>query len=82
MGCDFVTVLNLEDNEKYYINGKYDYVEAVYSNDNESVCLCMQNLYNIFRVRCLQQFKFNEGDFVEIGKIVGTRNYNCYMNEI
>jgi len=24
------------------INGKYDYVEAVYSIDNESVCLCMQ----------------------------------------
>jgi WD40 repeat protein len=38
-GCDGITVINLENNRNYYITARFDYVEAVYSIDNETLCL-------------------------------------------
>ena len=79
--CDFINVLNIENENEYYISAKYDYVEAVYSIDNETFCLCTQDLYNIFRGKYSQQFKFEEDDFVEVGKITATGICNCYITD-
>ena len=79
--CDVIKVLNIENDKEYYIHAKYDYVEAVYTIDNESFCLCTQDLYNIFRGRYSQQYKLEEDDFVEVGKITVTGICNCYMTD-
>ena len=34
--CDYICVLNLETGKEYLIYGSFDYVEAVYSMDNET----------------------------------------------
>ena len=80
-GCDGITVINLENGINYYITARFDYVEAVYSIDNETLCLCTQNLYTFFRGRYSQQYKLEEDDFVEIGEIISTGTCNCYMND-
>ena len=53
----------------------------MYSVDNETFCLCTQNLDSFFRGRFSQQYKLDEDDFVEIGKITYTGACNCYMND-
>ena len=80
-GCDGITVINLENGSYYFITARFDYVEAVYSIDNETLCLCTQNLYTFFRGRYSQQYKLEEDDFVEIGEIISTGTCNCYMND-
>ena len=80
-GCDGITVINLENDRNYYITARFDYVEAVYSIDNETLCLCTQNLDSFFRARYSQQYKLKEDDFVEIGEITATGTCNCYMND-
>lgn len=81
LDCDVINVLNIENENEYYISAKYDYVEAVYSIDNETFCLCTQDLYNIFRGRYSQQYKLEEDDFVEVGKITATGICNCYTTD-
>ena len=81
--CDGISVVNIETGKKYYITGKFDYVDAVYSVDNETFCLCTKDLHDIFGIfggRGLsQQFKLDEDEFVEIGRITITGVCNCYM---
>jgi hypothetical protein len=79
--CDGITVINLENDRNYFITARFDYVEAVYSIDNETLCLCTQNLDSFFRARYSQQYKLEEDDFVEIGEITATGTCNCYMND-
>ena len=80
--CDGISVINIETGEKYFIAGRYDYVDAVYSIDNETFCLCTKDLYNIFGGYGLsQQFKLDENQFVEIGEITMTGVCNCYMTD-
>ena len=77
--CDYICVLNLETGKEYNIYGRFDYVEAVYSMDNETFCLCTQNLESFFRPRFSQHFKLEEDNFVEIGKMTYTGTCNCYL---
>ena len=77
--CDYICVLNLETGKEYLIYGSFDYVEAVYSMDNETFCLCTQNLESFFRPRFSQHFKLEEDNFVEIGKMTYTGTCNCYL---
>ena len=77
--CDGIYIVNIQTGNDYWVTAKYDYVEAVYTIDNETFCLCTQDLYNIFGGRYSQQYKFDESDFVEIGKIVPSGTCNCYM---
>ena len=79
--CDGIEILNIENGKSYYVTARYDYVEAVYSIDNETFCLCTQNLDSFFRGRFSQQYKLDEDDFVEIGKITHTGTCNCYMSD-
>jgi len=78
-GCDGISIINLEKEMYYYIRARFDYVDAVYSIDNETLCLCTRNLYSFFPSRCSQNYKLEEDDFVEIGKIISTGTCNCYM---
>ena len=80
-GCDGIAIINLENGKYYFISAKFDYVDAVYSIDNETFCLCTRNLYSFFPSRCSQQYKLEEDDFVEIGEILSTGTCNCYMND-
>ena len=84
-GCDGISVVNIETGKEYYITGKFDYVDAVYSIDNETFCLCTKDLHDIFGIfggRGLsQQFKLDEDEFVEIGRITITGVCNCYMTD-
>ena len=70
--CHGAQIINLETKYRYDILGKYDYAEAVYSIDNETICLCTQNLNYIFSKRYSQQYKLDEDNFSEIGKIIVT----------
>ena len=80
--CDGISVINIETGRDYFITGKYDYVDAVYSIDNETFCLCTKDLYSIFGGCGLsQQFKLDEDQFVEIGGITMTGVCNCYMTD-
>ena len=49
-----VGILNIESDEVYFVERKFDYVDAVYSIDNETFCLCTKDLYNIFRTKYSQ----------------------------
>jgi len=80
-GCDGISVINLENGMHYFISARFDYVDAVYSIDNETLCLCTRNLYSFFPSRCSQNYKLEEDEFVEIGKITSTGTCNCYMND-
>ena len=79
--CYRVVIINLENNKYYFIKARFDYVEALYSIDNETLCLCSQNLYSFFSARYSQQYKLEEDGFVEIGEITATGTCNCYMND-
>ena len=79
LDCEDIGIINIETGRAYYIKPKYDYVEAVYSIDNETICLCTQDLYNLFRSRYSQQFKLEDTDFVEIGEITNTGTCNSYI---
>ena len=84
--CDGISILNIENEKEYYsVTGKYDYVDAIYSIDNETFCLCTKDLHDVFGFfggRGLsQQFKLNEDVFVEIGHVVPTGVCNCYMTD-
>ena len=81
-GCDGVKVIDLENiTTTYFIAAKYDYVDAVYTIDDETLCVCTRDLYNIFQPRYSQQFKLVENEFREIGKICHTGTCNCFMND-
>ena len=84
-GCDGISVINIETGKKYFITGRFDYVDAVYSIDNETFCLCTKDLHDIFGIfggRGLsQQFKLDEDEFEEIGGITITGVCNCYMTD-
>ena len=80
--CDGVSVINLENESKtYFISAKYDYVDAVYTIDDETICLCTRDLYNFFQPKYSQQYRLIENDFKEIGKICYTGTCNYYMND-
>ena len=83
--CELIDILNIENNDNYTVEGKYDYVEAVYTIDNETFCLNIQNLNSmgLFGWRFSQQFKLNEkrNKFKEIGEITLTGTCNIYMND-
>lgn len=80
--CDGVMVIDLENiNKTYYITAKYDYVDAVYTIDDETLCVCTRDLYNIFQPRFSQQYKLVGNNFKEIGKICHTGTCNCFMND-
>ena len=83
--CDGISVINIETGQYYFITGKYDYVDAVYSIDNETFCLCTKDLEDIFGIfggsGLSQQFKLDEDQFVEIGGITMTGVCNCYMTD-
>ena len=84
-GCDGISVINIETRKKYFITGRFDYVDAVYSVDNETFCLCTKDLHDIFGIlggRGLsQQFKLDEDEFVQIGRITITGVCNSYMTD-
>ena len=83
--CDGISILNIENEKNYYVTAKYDYVDAIYSIDNETFCLCTKNLYDMFGLfggrGLTQQFKLNEDVFVEIGDMIPTGICNCYMTD-
>ena len=83
--CDGISIINIETGKEYYITWLYDYVDAVYSIDNETFCLCTRNLHDIFGLfggkGLSQQFKLDEEEFVEIGRATITGVCNCYMND-
>ena len=80
--CDGVIVIDLDNISKtYYITAKYDYVDAVYTIDDETLCVCTRDLYNIFQPKYSQQYKLVENHFKEIGKICHTGTCNCFMND-
>ena len=81
--CEYISILNIENNEEYIVNGRYDYVEAVYTIDNKTFCLCTQNLDTFFRARYSQHFRLNEkrNKFKEIGEMTHTGTCNSYMND-
>ena len=58
--CDSITVLNLENDEKEIVHSVYSYVEAVYTIDNETFCLCTQNIESFSRRRYSQHIKLDE----------------------
>ena len=80
-----MAILNIETGEEYYVEGRYDYVDAIYTVDNETFCLCTKDLHDLFGlfggVGLTQQYKLNENDFVEIGSIMPTGVCNCYMTD-
>ena len=84
-GCDGISVINIETGKKYFITGRFDYVDAVYSVDNETFCLCSKDLHDIFGILAgrglSQQFKLDEDEFVEIGRITITGVCNSYMTD-
>ena len=81
-GCDNVQVINVEKNVLCNsITPKYDYVDAVFTVDGETICLCTRDLYNIFQPKYTQQFRLIENDFKEIGHICHTGTVNCFMND-
>ena len=83
--CENIDILNIENNDTYRVEGRFDYVEAVYTVDNETFCLCTQNLNGnlFFSARYSQHFKLNEkkNKFKEIGEMMWTGTCNCYMND-
>ena len=83
--CDVISVIDIETGKEYYIRGKYDYVDAVYTVDNETLCLCTKDLNDIFGMfggRGLsQQYKLDEDEFVQIGSIIVTGVCNCFMTD-
>ena len=83
--CFGVAVINIETGKNYYINAKYDYVDAIYTIDNETICVCTKDLHDIFGFYggrgLTQQFKLSEDEFVEIGKILSIGTCNCYMTD-
>ena len=83
--CFGVAIMNIETGEKYYVEGRYDYVDAIYTVDNETFCLCTKDLHDIFGIcggmGLTQQYKLDENDFVEIGSIIPTGVCNCYMTD-
>ena len=83
--CDGISIINIETGKTYFVTGKYDYVDAIYTIDNETFCLCTKDLHDVFGlfggVGLSQQFKFNEDVFVQIGDDVLTGVCNCYMNK-
>ena len=60
---DISRKFDIETGKGYYITGKYDYVDAIYTIDNETFCLCTKDLHDVFGlfggVGLSQQFKFN-----------------------
>ena len=84
-GCDGISVINIETGKKYFITGRFDYVDAIYSVDNETFCLCTKDLHDIFGIlggRGLsQQFKLDEDEFVQIGRITITGVCNSNMTD-
>ena len=58
-------------------------VEAVYTIDNKTFCLCTQDLSTTFRVRYSQHFRLNEkiNIFKEIGEMIETGTCNSYIND-
>ena len=81
-GCDGVGIIDMENISKtYYITAKYDYVDAVYTIDDETLCICTRDLYNIFQPKYSQQYRLIENKFREIGKICHTGTCNCFMND-
>ena len=56
-------------------------MEAVYSIDNETLCLNTQNLNTFLGLRFSQQFKLEGNIFVEIGEMTETGTCNYYMND-
>ena len=83
--CDGISVIDIETGKEYYVTGKYDYVDAVYSIDNETFCLCTKDLHDIFGffggAGLSQQFKLDEDQFVEIGNAIRTGICNCYITD-
>jgi len=81
--CEGIDILNIENNKSYYVCGRYDYVEAVYTIDNKTFCLCTQNLDTFFRARYSQHFRFDEkiNKFKEIGEMTHTGTCNSYIND-
>ena len=83
--CDGISVIDLETGKEHYITGKYDYVDAVYTVDKETFCLCTKDLHDIFGIfggRGLsQQYKLDEDEFAEIGRITITGVCNCFMTD-
>ena len=83
--CERISIFNIETGKFYYVTGKYDYVDAIYTIDNETFCLCTKNLHDMFGLfggnGLTQQFKLNEDIFVEIGDITPTGVCNCYMTD-
>ena len=83
--CDGISIINIETGKTYFVTGKYDYVDAIYTIDNETFCLCTKDLHDVFGlfggVGLSQQFKFNEDVFVQIGDDVLTGVCNCYMTD-
>ena len=83
--CDGIYIVNIQTGNDYWVTAKYDYVEAVYTIDNETFCLCTKNLYDMFGLfggrGLTQQFKLNEDVFVEIGDMIPTGICNCYMTD-
>ena len=83
--CFGVAVINIETGKNYYINAKYDFVDAIYTIDNETICICTKDSHDIFGFYggrgLTQQFKLSEDDFVEIGHILSIGTCNCYMTD-
>ena len=83
--CYGVAIMNIETGKEYYVEGRYNYVDAIYTVDNETFCLCTRNLSDIFGIvggrGLTQQYKLKEDDFVEIGSIMPTGVCNCYMTD-
>ena len=82
--CEYIEILNIENNKSYYVDGRYDYVEAVYSIDNKTFCLCTQNLNTFFSsIRYSQHFRLDEkiNKFKEIGEMTNTGTCNSYMKD-
>ena len=83
--CFGVAVINIETGNNYYINGKYDFVDAIYTIDNETICICTKDLHDIFGLYggrgLTQQFKLSEDEFVEIGDILSIGTCNYYMTD-
>ena len=81
-GCDNVQIINIEKNVTCHsITPKYDYVDAVFTVDGETICLCTRDLYNIFQPKYSQQFRLIENNFKEIGHICHTGTCNYFMND-
>ena len=81
--CEIIHILNIENNKRYYVDGRFDFVEAVYTIDNITFCLCTQDLSTTFRIRFSQHFRLNEkiNQFKEIGEMTETGTCNSYIND-